>query len=404
MRNSALALLLGLGVATASVAAETSESPYGAILGTYVLPDGIRDSNNGVGGKILYGLPLNDALNLEVNAFGNVLFRNATSGVDNQYGLGLDLVAPLTKGIVQPFVLGGFGGIYEQLGNSADKNSLVPYLNAGVGVLVKLSDRLSARAEAVYLVDFNDTSYAPDNKTVGDGRFSLGLQYAFFKPKPAPAPIVAPPPPPPPAPVAPPPPPPPADADGDGVPDSRDECPNTPAGVKVDARGCPLDTDGDGVPDYLDQCPGTPKGFKVDSVGCIIEQTVVLRTVNFEFNKDTLTTEAKDTLDLVSAGMASQSKLTVIIAGHTDSVGADAYNLKLSQKRAEAVRAYMIGKGVAADRLRAEGYGESKPIASNADEAGRAENRRVEFQVLNKPLTVKIIKKGSTATKPRSGK
>jgi OmpA-OmpF porin, OOP family len=404
MRNSALALLLGLGVATASVAAETSESPYGAILGTYVLPDGIRDSDNGVGGKILYGLPLNKGVNLELNAFGNILYRNASPGVDNQYGLGVDLITPFGNGPVRPFLLGGFGGIYEQLGNSADKNSLAPYVNAGVGVLVKLSDRLSARAEATYLLDFNDSSY-PNNSNTGDGRFSLGLQYAFFKPKPAPAPVVAPPPPPPPpAPVAPPPPPPPADADGDGVPDSRDECPNTPAGVKVDARGCPLDTDGDGVPDYLDQCPGTPKGFKVDSVGCIIEQTVVLRTVNFEFNKDTLTTEAKDTLDLVSAGMASQSKLTVIIAGHTDSVGADAYNQKLSQKRAEAVRAYMIGKGVAADRLRAEGYGESKPIASNADEAGRAENRRVEFQVLNKPLTVKIIKKGSTATKPRSGK
>jgi len=187
------------------------------------------------------------------------------------------------------------------------------------------------------------------------------------------------------------------------VPDTRDECPNTPAGVKVDARGCPLDSDGDGVADYLDQCPGTPKGFKVDAVGCIIEQTVILRTVNFEFNKDTLTTEAKDTLDLVAAGMASQPKLTVIISGHTDSVGADAYNQKLSLKRAEVVRAYMVGKGVAEVRLKAEGYGESKPIASNDTEEGRAENRRVEFQVLNKPLGVKVIKKGSNATKPRQG-
>lgn len=400
MRNTALAILLGLGVATSAVASPSTNGPYGAVLGSYVVPDDPRDAKYGIGGEIVFlGLPLANHLNLEFSGFGNILKRSSDRGTDGQYGLGVDLMAPLTSGHVQPFLLIGAGGIYEQLATSADRSQLSPYLNLGGGMLFKLTKNFAARAEARWLADYNQKSI-PGRDRLGDYRLSFGVQYSFYTPPPPPAPVavVAPPPPPPPV-VAPP-----ADSDGDGVPDSLDECPNTPAGVKVDSRGCPLDSDGDGVPDYLDQCPGTPKSFKVDAVGCIIEQTVILRTVNFEFNKDTLTSEAKDALDLVAAGLASQPKLTVQIDGHTDSKGSPAYNLNLSKKRAAAVRQYMIGKGVAATRLAAEGFGESKPIASNDTEAGRAENRRVEFQVLNKPLAVKVLKKGSTATKPRAAK
>jgi len=397
MRSTALALLLGLGVATSVVAAETNTSPYGAILGTYVKPDGYRDAKYGIGGDIIFlGIPLNESFNLEFNGFANTLRRSSDKGTDAQYGGGLDLNLPLATGPFQPFLLVGGGGAYSELATAADTKPFVPFLDAGGGFLVKITNNFSARAQAKWLLDFNDHSI-PGKSQLNDYRFSLGVQYAFYTPPP-PAAVVAPPP------VIAPPPAPPADSDGDGVPDSRDECPNTPAGVKVDARGCPLDSDGDGVPDYLDQCPGTPKGFKVDAVGCIIEQTVILRTVNFEFNKDTLTSEAKDALDLVAAGLASQPKLTVQIDGHTDSVGSAAYNLKLSKKRAESVRVYLIGKGVDGSRLAAEGFGKTKPIASNDTETGRAENRRVEFQVLNKPLAVKVIKKGVTSTKPRAAK
>jgi OOP family OmpA-OmpF porin len=166
--------------------------------------------------------------------------------------------------------------------------------------------------------------------------------------------------------------------------------------VKVDAKGCPLDSDGDGVPDYLDKCPGTPKGFKVDASGCIIEQTVILRAVNFEFNSDKLTPAARDTLDSVAAGLTGQSSLNVEIAGYTDSVGSAPYNLALSKKRAESVRSYLVSKGLSASRLVAKGYGKTKPIADNKTEEGRAENRRVEFAVLTKPLDVKVVKKGPT--------
>lgn len=389
MRRAALALLLGLGTVAGTATASTDPGYYSALMGSYVKPDGARDAKQGWGGQAVFlGLPLNEYLGLEFTGFGNTLNRISGSPVDAQFGLGADLVLPLFSGPVKPFLLAGPGALYEELGTSNDRYKFSPYLNYGAGVLFKFTNHLAARVEGRYLQDFNSKSYPGINR-LGDYRVNAGLQYSFYTPPPPPPPkAVAPPPPPPPPPA------PPADSDKDGVPDSRDQCPNTPAGVKVDEKGCPLDSDGDGVADYLDQCPGTPKGFKVDSTGCIIEQTVILRSVNFETNKDTLTSEAKDSLDLVAAGLASQPKLTVQIDGHTDSKGSPAYNLRLSKKRAESVRTYLIGKGVDGSRLAAEGYGEKKPIASNDTEAGRAENRRVEFQVLNKPLAVKVIKKG----------
>jgi OOP family OmpA-OmpF porin len=179
-----------------------------------------------------------------------------------------------------------------------------------------------------------------------------------------------------------------ADSDGDGVPDSIDECPNTPAGVAVDAKGCPIDgdSDGDGVPDSIDKCPGTLKGFKVDAVGCIVEQTVILRAVNFDFGSDKLTAEARSTLDQLAQSLVTQPGLELQIAGHTDSLGPASYNLTLSQKRANAVRNYLIAHDVKASRLKAEGFGEFNPIASNETEEGRAQNRRVEFKVIDKSV------------------
>lgn len=389
MRKTALALMLGLGVTSivpTVSAGDFSKNVYGATLFNYVVPEDDRDAKYGLGGTVVFlGKPLSEHLNLEVSGFGNTLKRSSDGGNDTQFGLGLDLMFPLVSGPVRPFILVGAGGIREQLDTSNDTDSINPYINAGGGLLIALSDRFSARAEARWLVDFNNSSY-PSNDQLGDARFGLGLQYAFGKP------YVAPPPPPPPAPeVAPPPPP--ADSDGDGVIDPNDKCPNTPKGAKVDASGCPIDTDGDGVPDYLDKCPSTPAKFKIDSEGCIVEQTIILRGINFEYDKDVLTADAKAILDGVLPGLVAQTKLTLEIGGHTDSRGTDAYNKGLSQRRANAVMKYLTEKGVAAERLQAVGYGEGKPVADNKTEAGRAENRRVEFQVLNKPLSVKVIKK-----------
>ncbi|TJY59937.1 hypothetical protein E4T66_12200 [Sinimarinibacterium sp. CAU 1509] len=192
------------------------------------------------------------------------------------------------------------------------------------------------------------------------------------------------------------------DTDGDGVPDYKDKCPNTPQGVAVGADGCPLDSDGDGVPDHMDECPKSPPGAKVlpngcaltgdcrrprpgeqvDENGCAVDQSFILRGVNFEFDSDRLTPEARVILNQVGATLNAYKGVKVDVEGHTDNIGSDAYNLGLSERRANAVKTYLAGQGVDGDRMQPVGYGESRPIVSNDDEAGRAENRRVVLKVI----------------------
>ncbi|MBI4914834.1 MAG: OmpA family protein [Acidobacteria bacterium] len=179
----------------------------------------------------------------------------------------------------------------------------------------------------------------------------------------------------------------PLDTDGDGVFDGLDQCPDTPTGAKVDARGCPLDTDGDGVFDGLDQCPDTPTGVKVDARGCPVPEPIkpnfVLEGVNFASDSAALTPASTVALDRVAESLKAWPEVRVEVGGHTDSTNTDAHNLRLSKARAESVKGYLVGKGIAADRMTTNGYGEGKPIADNATPAGRATNRRVELTRLN---------------------
>ena len=182
----------------------------------------------------------------------------------------------------------------------------------------------------------------------------------------------------------------PVDSDGDGVLDGKDECPDTPRFAHVDARGCPSDGDGDGVFDGIDRCPQTPAGSAVDEVGCpaakpLFEEqrrTLVLDGVNFAHASAELDPRSRGTLDQVAASLLAWPEVRVEVGGHTDSTGNDSYNLALSRRRAEAVRDYLVGRGVPATRLTARGYGETEPIASNADKDGRGRNRRVELKRL----------------------
>jgi OOP family OmpA-OmpF porin len=176
------------------------------------------------------------------------------------------------------------------------------------------------------------------------------------------------------------------DGDGDGVLDDVDQCKDTPAGDKVDEKGCslPKDADGDGVTDDKDRCPHTPPGVKVDAEGCqvLFEQAkkpLILEGVNFATGKAELTPESQAILDGVAESLVAHEDIKVQVGGHTDNTGSAAVNKRLSAARAEAVRQYLISKGVAADRLTAAGFGPSKPIASNKTAAGRAQNRRVEL-------------------------
>ena len=188
--------------------------------------------------------------------------------------------------------------------------------------------------------------------------FGLGIGYRFggHPAAVAAAPVAAPPPPPPPSPAPPPPP------------------------VAASPPPCTA-----------------PAGFKVDADCRIIEQSVIVRAVDFEYNSSQLTAPAQQTLNEVASALLTQPELNVEVQGHSDSIGSAAYNLSLSQRRADAVKAYLISKGVNASTLTAKGYGKTKPIFSNETAEGRTQNRRVEFEVTNGAAHVHVVNQGASA-------
>ncbi|MEO8795120.1 MAG: OmpA family protein, partial [Daejeonella sp.] len=170
------------------------------------------------------------------------------------------------------------------------------------------------------------------------------------------------------------------DTDGDGVADKLDKCPNTEAGVKVDGSGCPLDVDGDGIVDSKDSCP-TEKGT-AELNGCPEMSSGTMagyNNIQFEFNSSVLRTSAYPTLDKLSAELRAGSMM-VQLDGHASAEGTEEYNMQLSKDRANSVKTYLVNSGVDASKISTKGYGESRPVASNATEAGRSQNRRVEFR------------------------
>jgi OOP family OmpA-OmpF porin len=176
----------------------------------------------------------------------------------------------------------------------------------------------------------------------------------------------------------------PLDTDGDGVPDFRDECPDTPEEAIVDERGCPLDTDGDGVPDFRDECPRTPKGVQVDEKGCPLkkEGKIILQGIKFQFDSAAIEESSKIILDTAATILVENPDIRVRIEGHTCNIGTAEYNLDLSQRRAESTKEYLVSRGISSSRMETVGKGEAYPVASNATEGGRVENRRIEFVVI----------------------
>jgi len=164
------------------------------------------------------------------------------------------------------------------------------------------------------------------------------------------------------------------DSDGDGVPDDEDECPDTPPGIQVDAVGCAGDSDGDGVTDDIDMCLGTPKGAIVDHRGCW-----VVKGVKFDYKKWDVKPQFNTNLDNIIDILKNTPDLNIRVEGHTDNIGSEKYNLNLSKKRAESIKAYLVGKGIDESRITSIGYGFSKPRAGNDTKEGRALNRRAEL-------------------------
>jgi outer membrane protein OmpA-like peptidoglycan-associated protein len=183
------------------------------------------------------------------------------------------------------------------------------------------------------------------------------------------------------------------DNDGDGVLDVDDQCPEEMEDMDgfEDEDGCPdPDNDGDGVLDADDQCANTPTGVEVDANGCPIiaeiKPTMVLTGVTFTVGKAELTYDSQAVLDNVGASLHAWPEATIEIQGHTDSTGSADLNRAISMLRADAVREYLIGKGIDPARMTAIGYGEDLPVGNNATVEGRAKNRRVELVRTDKPV------------------
>jgi OOP family OmpA-OmpF porin len=222
------------------------------------------------------------------------------------------------------------------------------------------------------------------------------------------------------------------DMDGDGVFDRVDHCPDTPAGCTVDQYGCGTDSDGDGVCDGVDQCPDTPKGTRVNASGCpmgaaaaapppppraaqpppppppppppspmerqLVETgSIRLENVYFETASAQLLPESETTLREAGETLEKYPNLRIEVQGYTDTRGAAAYNMRLSQSRAESVRAFLIEHfQLERDNLTARGYGETQPETAERNDEELLRNRRVVLKVMNPealPRGVKVENK-----------
>lgn len=340
---------------------------YLAPLGQYTLLDDRRISKDNYGFQVGLGYDFAPHLAAEV-AGSSGSFHIRGSGASEKLTTGsLDIlfkIPPVTS-IFRPYVLVGAGGMTDNIGH-VPRDNTEWMAEGGLGMLTGLgsqvgSTRLQLRTEAKYRYEFiRNTPDVPNHP--GDVVFGVGLQLMFGAPTPPPPPVARALPPPTPEPAPPPPPP----------------APPPPCVA--------------------------PAGFQVDANCRIIEQTLVVRAVDFEFNSAELTLPARQTLDDVGASLVKQPELKVDIRGYTDSTGSAEYNLHLSQKRAESVRSYLIGKAVNPVGLTARGFGKADPIATNATTEGRAQNRRVVFQVANAPEHVKVVTEEATPASVEAAK
>lgn len=369
--------LLAMVVAAPSRAAENDTPdmrPYISEMLSYTFADSDRQSDDGWGGYFGYGRPFSQYWGWELGGFYNRLPSdgNAEPAYFTDYGLNFDTMFFYSrKPSFSPYFAIGVGGIHsERKANPVFPNRVSDtdlFSHVGVGFTTLFRDWIGLRADLRYrFIDMDDSF---NTGGLMEPQIRVGVQLPLGqRAQPVPEePIVS-------------------DSDGDGVPDTEDQCPGTPRGVRVDARGCPVDSDGDGVPDYLDRCPNTPRGVTVDRNGCPVQESLnrKFEDVNFGFDRFDLTDYAKVTLDKTAAEINELARkypnLRVDIDGHTDSIGTDAYNQGLGQRRAQRVKDYLVRKGVDGGRITTQSFGESKPIASNETAKGRLLNRRAEIR------------------------
>ncbi len=314
---------------------------------------------------LAFGKHVSQGLSVELNIDGSKIGGRAGGSDLSLWGTSLNVLGVMNRDAAfSPYLIAGAGALQNDRSPGSDATDLMA--QAGVGAFVRLweaadgSNSFSLRPE----LKARWSDAGAENDLV-DYIGTIGFQFSFGSP--APKAVAAPEPAPAPAPVAqtPPPPPPPGDEDKDGVLDPADQCPGTPAGVAVDAKGCPR------------------------------QGSITLEGVTFETNSANLTADSRGVLDAVATDLKKYPNLRIELQGHTDSSGSDAYNLKLSQQRAESVRSYLVQQGVETSQLTARGYGEAQPIGDNSTADGRLQNRRVVMLVLDNPGNVKVEGEGA---------
>jgi OOP family OmpA-OmpF porin len=254
-----------------------------------------------------------------------------------------------------PYILFG-AGLVDQFRPTAADKEVVGKL--GIGATADLLETTNSKLQ----LKGDIAARGSVGRGIIDAVATLGLQWAFGSPPEPAAP--PPPPPPPPVAVAPPPPPPPVVVVAPPPP--------PPA---------PVDTDRDGVVDSADRCPNTPLGDRVDAQGCSVAMRM---EVLFAFDSATINPSSYPEIDRAVTFLKETAPNAVgVVEGHTDSTGNDAYNMSLSQRRANSVMKYMVDAGIAPSRLTAQGFGETSPVADNATADGRALNRRVSLRRAN---------------------
>jgi len=353
------------GASTTAIAAEGSAGSvydkYVYFGGFYLEADKDRGADGGsVGYQAGFGQRLGSIsknLWLEGQFFGDTVETGNGNDTDfYQYGVGADLQYAFgDRSEFTPYLVAGAGGVYNDVFGK-DDDEFSPYVNVGAGFTKAIFgyDNLRLRGEVRAVYDTYDNGLNDGDKGLIDYRAAVGLEMALGKPAPE---IVV-----------------------KEVPVEKIVIKEVPV-EKVVVEEAQVDDDGDGVINERDKCPNTPQGAKVDGNGCVVEQTLVMRDITFEFDSARLTANAQRLMENVVAFLRNDPSTRIAISGHTDSRGSDAYNMKLSRDRANEVRDYLVGYGIDASRLEAAGYGESRPVASNDNDEGRELNRRVEFQI-----------------------
>jgi OOP family OmpA-OmpF porin len=354
--------LIACGCVTAFAAADDTSTLgpeyFSALPGVSFPSKAIGTTGRGATVSGIFGHEFSPHILAELNVQSSTFETGAHGGTDfYQNGATLDVAWQLRdrrESLFTPFVLAGVGAVYDDY-YPETRDGVAPVIDAGLGVVTAplLRNGIRLRLDARYVRDMHEGGH-PERRLIAGIDIPLGRvehHVEFLK----------------------------------SPPEIIREVIREPAAAAAIAPAPIRDSDGDGIADEYDRCPDTPRGLRVDVSGCVVtHQSIDLEGVNFNFNDAHLTPQAERILDEVAKAYRGQLTMRTEIAGHTDSIGDVEANLKLSQRRAETVREYLISRGARSEQIIARGYGKSRlRINPERSEADAERNRRVELSILS---------------------